>query len=489
MSGPFIFSRRRFLQSTGGLSALTLAASMDKLGLSSAAASLSDYKALVCVFLFGGNDSSNMVMPSTNYAQYLAGRPLSCGINIPNVGSPANTIATAGNTMGPMLAINPANVPGAVFGLHPSMPELQSLFTAGKCAILCNVGSLSAPITRAQYISSKHGGIKVPDNLFSHSDQQQQFMTTVANASLSKITGWGGRLLDVMYPQMSSPPLTPISMSFSGSQTFGNGVTVRSLSLPTGGNFGFSGDGGSATQLARAAARQQLLTLPDSNMIVNSAQQTMQVALTSSQLLNPIIQGAGSPAITVPFTGVAGGLASQLKAVAKIIEQRATLGHSPGREVFFVSIGGFDTHTGQISGHNNLFPQLSKAINAFYLATVNLGVANQVTTFTLSDFGRTMKANSAGTDHGWGGHHFIVGGDGTASGSVVGNNLFGLYPNLLMGAAGTDDSGGQGRWIPTTAMDQFGATLAKWFGASPVDVAQVFPNIGNFATADLGFMR
>ena len=215
---------------------------------------MGDYKALVCVFMFGGNDSSNMVMPSTNYAQYLAGRPLACGINIPNVGSPPNTIASAGNTMGPMLAINPANVPGAVFGLHPAMPEIQSLFNAGKCAILCNVGTLSEPITRAQYIASKHGGKKVPDNLFSHSDQQLQFMTVVDNPSLGKITGWGGRLLDAMSSQLPVP-FTPISMSFSGSQAFGNGVSVRSLSLPTGGNFGFSGDGGSATQVARAQAR------------------------------------------------------------------------------------------------------------------------------------------------------------------------------------------------------------------------------------------
>jgi uncharacterized protein (DUF1501 family) len=469
MSGPFIFSRRRFLQTAGGFSALSLAASMDKLGLASAAAQAPGYKALVCVFLFGGNDSSNMVMPITNYAQYLAARPVSTGINIPQAS---------------LLPITPANAGGAIYGLHPAMPELQNLFTVGKCAVLCNVGSLSAPITRAQYISAGHGGIKVPDNLFSHSDQQQQFMTAIDNATLSKVTGWAGRLCDLTVG-LNAPNATPMSMSFSGSQTFGNGVSVRSLSLPTGGNFGFSGDGVSATQQARIAARATLLTLPDANQIVQAAQQTMNVALSSSQLINPIIQGTGSAAITVPFTGVTGGLASQMKAVAKVIEQRATLGHA--REVFFVSIGGFDTHTGEINGHNNLYPQVSKALNAFYLATANMGLANQVTSFTLSDFGRTMKPNSAGTDHGWGSHHFIVGGDGSAGGSVAGNNFYGFYPNLTMG--GPNDSGSQGRWIPTTAMDQFGATLAKWFGASPTDVAQIFPNLGKFATADLGFMR
>ena len=180
------------------------------------------------------------------------------------------------------------------------------------------------------------------------------------------------------------------------------------------------------------------------------------------------------------------GLASQLKAVAKVIEQRATLGHA-GREVFFVRAGGFDTHSGEIASHNNLFAQISKSLNAFYLCDRQPGCREPGDDVHAVG----LRAHDEGEQRGHrprlGRHHFIVGGDGSATGSVAGNNFFGFYPNLTMG--GPDDSGNQGRWIPTTAMDQYGATLSKWFGASPVDVAQIFPNIGKFATADLGFMR
>jgi uncharacterized protein (DUF1501 family) len=483
MSGPFICTRRRFLQQAGAFSALSLAGSMDKLGLSGAAAQAPGYKALVCVFLFGGNDANNMVLPFTDYVQYNASRPPGTGINIPQIGA------------GAMLQINPLNTGGKVYGLHPLMPELRLLFQSGKMAVVANTGPLIEPVTRAQYISSGHGGKKVPLNLFSHSDQQQQFMSSISQATLGALTGWGGRLADKVIG-MNGASATPMSMSFSGLQTFGNGVAVKTLALPASLAFGFTGDGASAQQVTRSAARSAIMKTWDANQMIASAQQTMAVAIDSSTLINNISLIPGTDpkiaAINTAFAGVNSSLANQLKAVAKVISQSATLSHQ--REIFFVSIGGFDTHGGQVlsingANNNGLYPQISKAINAFYQATVGLGIQNQVTTFTMSDFSRTMQPNGGGTDHAWATHNFVLGG------SVLGNNFYGtpdlsgfVYPNLYMGNLGVNDSGGQGRWIPTTSIEQYGATFAKWFGASPADIAQIFPNLSKFPTSDLGFL-
>jgi len=203
--------------------------------------------------------------------------------------------------------------------------------------------------------------------------------------------------------------------------------------------------------------------------------------------INPIINGTLPPSIQAPFNGLNTGLANQLRTVARMIAQRATLGHS--RQIFFVSIGGFDTHTGQnqfqppnptFQGLAALYQQIGNALSAFYQSTVNLGVQNDVTTFTVTDFNRTFRPNGQGTDHAWGGHHIIMGG------SVQGQRLYGTFPDLALG--GPSDTDSVGRWIPTTSVDQYGGTLAKWFGVPPVDIAQVFPNIGRFSTPDLGFM-
>jgi uncharacterized protein (DUF1501 family) len=478
MSGPMIFTRRRFLQQAGAFSALSLAGSLDLLGLSSASAQAGDYKALVCLFLFGGNDSNSMVLPYSNYATYDAVRPAATGVNI------AQSLMTP---------IAPANLPGQTYALHPaftatnSNPTLTSLFQSGRLAVVCNAGTLIEPLTRAEY---RAGAKKRPSQLFSHSDQQQQYQTSISESSvLTAPTGWGGRIGDRVALTMNGPQATPIGMSFSGAQTFLNGNAVRGLALPTAGNFGYTGDAATpnAQQAARAAARAELILATDSNAMVSSTQVSMTGALTASQKINPILNGTLPTSISGPFTGLNTGLSNQLRAVARLINNRATLGQR--RQIFFVSIGGLDTHTGQgafqpptpaVQGLASLYQQIGQAMSAFYQATVNMGVANDVCTFMLSDFNRTFRPNGVGTDHAWGGHYLVMGG------GVQGGRFYGQFPNLALG--GPDDADSLGRWIPTTSIEQYGATLARWFGVPDVDIAQVFPGVGRFATANLGFM-
>ena len=473
-----IFSRRRFLQQTGAFSALSLAGSLDMLGLAGASAQTPSYRALVCLFMFGGNDGNSMVIPYSNYAAYNAVRGVSTGVNV------AQSLLTP---------LSPVNMPGQTFALHPAFtttngnPSLASLFSSGRLAVVANNGSLYEPMTRAEYRGNTK---KRPDQLFSHSDQQQQGQTSAARANyLAAPTGWGGRIAERTL-SMNAPDATPMGMSFSGLQTFLTGTTTRGLSLPTAGNFGFTGDptgAPSPLQAARIQARTDAIHAVDGNEIVGAAQATMTAALSASQRINPILQGTLPTSISVPFNGLTSGLANQLRAVARMIAQRATLGHS--RQIFFVSIGGFDTHTNQnqfqpptpvFQGVAALYQQIGQALSAFYQSTVNLGVANDVTTFTVTDFNRTFKPNGQGTDHAWGGHQMVLGG------SVLGNRIHGIWPTLAL--AGPDDTDSAGRWIPTTSIDQYGATLAKWFGVADVDIAQVFPNLSRFSTADLGFM-
>jgi uncharacterized protein (DUF1501 family) len=456
-------SRRDFLRhSCFALGASTLAASLERFGLINALAApaaQTDYKALVCVFLFGGNDGNNMVMPfeTAEYNTYatVRGQTTSGGLGIP---------------LANLLQIT-APSHSRRFGLHPNLPEMQTLYNQNKLAVLCNTGTLVQPLTKSQY---QAGGPR-PQNLFSHDDQQIQWQCSISD-QLSR-TGWGGRLADATR-FLNGTEMFPMITSVAGINLFLTGAQARPLSIPQSGSFGLSGFSSSAAAQARLTAMQQILSYDRGNQLVNAASDTTAQALANSTILNPIINNSASTSAPL-FANVTSSIGRQLFQVAKIIEGRATL--RLNRQIFFVSLGGFDTHNGQVSTQQSLFTQLSQALKAFYDATAQLGVADKVTTFTLSDFGRTFKpASGGGTDHAWGNHHFILGG------AVKGGDFYGQFPALTLG--GPSDISNEGRWLPTTSVDQYAATLAQWFGVPPGDLPTVFPNLYRFSTNNVGFM-
>ena len=453
-------SRRAFLRSLGAFSASTMTANLDLLsGFATAhAQAASDYKALVCVFLYGGVDGNSLVIPTdaAGYAQYSSVRTAASGINI------------AQNSL---QAIQPTSSP-TPYGLHPSLGALKTLFDQKKMAVLANVGTLLQPITKADYSAGRNR----PANLYSHSDQQSEWQAGVYD-QVSR-TGWGGRLADRIVT-MNGNIAFPVVTSTAGTTLFMNGNGRNPLSIPTSGTFGLQGyTTNNAANAARRAALQQLLDMDRDNLFVNGASDVAANAIELSATVGPIIANTAS-SVQSNFTGQNSSIAQQLLAVAKLIEARATIGIK--RQIFFVSIGGFDTHTNEINTLQNLLGQLSPALKSFYDATVKLGVADNVTTFTLSDFGRTFKpAAGQGSDHAWGNHQFIIGG------AVKGGTFYGTYPTLQLG--GPSDVTAEGRWLPTTAVDQYAATLATWFGLPASDLATVLPTVSRFPTANLGFL-
>jgi len=451
-------SRRAFLRELGALSALGLASRLDLIRFAAEASAQTqpDYKALVCVFLFGGNDGNNTVIPldAAGYGQYAAIRPATSGINLPQAS---------------LLPIQP-NDSASPFGLHPSLPDLQTLFNQNRMAILANVGTLLQPTTQAQYAA----GLR-PLSLYSHADQQAQWQSAVSSAASG--TGWGGRIADKVAP-MNAASGFPVVTSLDGAVLFTSGASAIPLSIPATGSFALSGYSGSTAASARMNAVRQLLAQASGNALVVGASDIGAQALDLSATVNPILANANST-IAPLFVNLKTSTANQLYQVAKLIEARAATGAA--RQIFFVQLGSFDTHGDQLNRQQNLFEDLSPALKAFYDATVALGVASQVTTFTLSDFGRTLQpASGGGTDHAWGSHHFIIGG------AVQGGKIYGRYPQLALG--GPDDAEKEGRWLPSCSVDQYGATLARWFGVATTDLDSVFSNLASFSTTDLGFM-
>ncbi|HEX8197958.1 MAG TPA: DUF1501 domain-containing protein [Pyrinomonadaceae bacterium] len=470
-------SRREFLKSScRALSMTALAMQMRHFGLVNVLAQEhlktepstspeAEYKALVCVFMHGGNDSNNTIVPNYDegYNQYAAARQAQ-GLAIPR----AN-----------LLPITPPAINGQVYGLHPVLTDLKTLFDAGKMAVVCNVGSLVKPLTRQLYQS----GAQRPYQLFSHPDQIQQFQTAVSSTPAA--TGWGGRT-SAKVAGLNNGAAIPMITSISGSTIFsvGNGgspLIIASAPTPLNKVLTLSGFGTATDELARRAAMEKIRGEDLSQTLFQAT------SILTQQAVNVSAELSQDPTLTVTFPNTS--LGNQLRQVAKLMKFRTQLNMT--RQVFYVQLNGFDTHGGQLITHPGLLTQLSQALKAFYDETQAQGIANQVTTFTMSDFSRTLNpagaGSSVGTDHAWGGHHFVIGG------AVNGGNFYGsptsngtIFPTLVNN--GPDDAETRGRLIPSVAIEQYAGTLARWFGLSDADVPLVFPNIANFSTSNLGFM-
>ena len=447
----FNTSRRKFLNySFKTMAAAGATGILGRLGTMTAyAAGNSNYKAMVCVFLYGGNDGHNTLIPIAtplqSYTNYSTARP---------------TLALPQGQLWPIAA-----GAGGTYGLHPKLKEVSTLYGLGKAAFLANVGSLVVPTKRAEYQAQS---VKLPDSLFSHSNQQNQWQT--ASPHDFATAGWGGRAADIL-ASINSPSQFPMIVNAGGGSLFSAGAVSNPTTVQAGGSLGLF-----ASSLAsRTAAYQQLLSFDNGLQLMQASNSITTRGINDGALLKVALTSAPTLQTVFPSSN----LGNQMKLVAQILSVRGAL--AMNRQIFFVSLGGFDTHSNQLPDQDALLQDVSQSLNALYASTVELGVDQSVTAFTNSEFGRTLQSSSgAGTDHAWGSHAMIVGG------AVHGGALYGTYPSLVLG--GSDDANTRGTLIPTTSVEQYGATLAKWFGVPAASIPQVFPTVGNFPTADLGFM-
>jgi len=449
-------SRRGFLRHAGALTASALVPTLSGLSRVAHAQAQMPYRALVCIFLNGGNDGNNMVVPYDDYANYAAGRP-----------NGGNGAALA---KGELVPIAPSNLTRK-FGLHPELDVLAPLFAQGKLAVVANVGTLVAPITKADWVAGRNR----PRNLFSHSDQQLAAQGQVPGAMVP--SGWGGRAIDAIGGGNAARGI-PAMVSLAGDALFTQGVTSLPVALSRYGSVGLGGDPESSDGKIRYAALSRILAADRDNQIVAQAQEVMALAVRSSEALAGALTGQNT-IIDNAFAGVNSGLADQLYQTAKLIAARTVLGVA--RQGFFTQMGGYDTHNEQRGELARRYNELGPALAAFQRALDGLGVAGEVTTFTLSDFNRTFRINAnAGTDHAWGAPQLVMGG------AVKGGAMYGTFPDLTMN--GPDDASDYGAWIPGTSFDQYGATLAEWFGVTGAAADAVFPNLAAFPVRNVGFL-
>jgi uncharacterized protein (DUF1501 family) len=420
--------------------------------LYAAASETSDYRALVCIFMLGGNDGNNLIVPikteKQSYSDYIRVRGTIAGLPQNSLG----VIATANGK--------------EMYGLHARLDRLRDLYSRGKLAVVANIGTLVRPISREQY----QQGAAVPLNLFSHSDQQQQWQ--MASIPGAPHNGWAGRAADLVSIR-SAPSRFPIGVSTAGNSLFLTGE-LPEVSIING-QLGLDGSDGSIAENARDAAFQQIVKFPTGMALIQKANQVTADGLNAAKELNGALSAGSS--LKTPFPSTS--LGKQLQQVARVMNVRKELGAQ--RQIFYVAIGDFDTHTDSMRRQDVLLADMAASMSAFYDATLEMQIERQVVTFTESEFGRTLQPSSgAGTDHAWGSHHLVMGG------AVKAADVYGAFPVLAL--QGPEDVTGRGVWVPTISLDQYGATLASWFGVADDSLTKVFPNLGNFSPRKLAFV-
>jgi uncharacterized protein (DUF1501 family) len=498
-------NRRHFLRNLGGfgLAASPLAMSLAAMSQASAATA-SGYKALVCVFMYGGNDAYNTVLATdpASWSAYVAARGDGTGgsIALTAPGTPAASSSSAGFNalLGGALPIQPAHAQSRTFAVHPSLASVRDLFGAGRLAVLSNVGPLIGPTTKAAYLA---GTAPLPPKLYSHNDQQSVWQSMAPEGSTR---GWGGRMADLLLAGNGGSMFTSLSVSSQAVWLAGN--QARQFQLSPGGVLQIGSPSG--VLFNSALAQQTMLSLMSSARSANvmeldqsgvsaraqSAAQTLSAAMPAASAgpwgTAGLAAGATDPLLTYtdPSTGTSqfNPLAQQLQAVARMIATSSSLGVS--RQVFFVSLGTFDTHDNQSTQQASMLAQLAQGLSYFDNVTRSMGVDQGVTTFTASDFGRTFQSNGDGTDHGWGSHHMIMGG------AVRGGDIYGRFPTYGLsdgkGGSTSTDQLGAGAMLPSVSVEQYAATMGRWLGLTDAQLMSVLPALANWdpSVRNLGFL-
>ncbi|HYK61946.1 MAG TPA: DUF1501 domain-containing protein [Bryobacteraceae bacterium] len=416
------------------------------------AQSPTDYRALVCVFLYGGNDSNNTVVPmDSSFSAYTSIR---------------GSLALTTSELTPPVT----SASGPPVSFHYQLPGLASLYASKELAVVANVGPLVQPLTRTQYQQQQ---LPIPLNLFSHSDQQLAWQTSIAQGHSP--TGWAGRAADYLTQAGVNSSSFPAFFSVAGNVLEGTGASTQPVAVSPGQSLQLTGFNSSAASQERYNALTALVADGSGLALVQAADDALAHSLSDANALSAALAKATPLKTQFPNTS----LGAQLQQVAQIIQVQSYLGMS--RQIFFASLGGFDTHANETATLNTLYAELSAALAAFYNATQELGVAQNVVTFTESDFSRTFQPTTTdGSDHAWGSHHLVLGG------AVQGGRIYGQFPTFQLG--GPDDTDVRGRWIPTISIEQYGATMCSWFGIPASAFAAIFPNLVNFSTSSLGFL-